>query len=697
MGTCHCDVLTIWPLSCIPTNTSAIIKRSTSAPHVEASTAIEAWDEITAPLHTLARQGRSRKRAVQNSAALVVRTSDEALLMLRTTSAPTTGQADREDAEAAEEEGNLSLRQRSQRRANALSRRNSSSEVLLHPASAEAPAPGLDATPSARRSGDGLDLTSPRHSASIQHVPRSFRPDGLAVQRQRAGHGPESTTLDVSRRQDVGHAGHDSEQRVLDDMACVAAKRRVVMQAILRRIQLRELVRSFACWQLDSAHKVRRRQLMRRVIGRMIHRKTSQAFRRFAGLTLFPTRLRRAERCMQTARAQQGREIHTWSLHAMDLCLGTMLSWLKDARTALLEAKDVMAILGGCHSGGGEVGAGAANAGGGSAAVEEQTAQVCEVIDQVMMTQRLLRQCAHAAARAAKAGAAARGARRGMPAAPEHWAVGQRVRVTGMVTPDDGLNGSQATILQLLGGNDSGRAVVRLHGDDLKGLSSRQLLAVVAAAAGGSRPGGGGGAVSRGTGEKLNISLQNLQHVLAPASTAGKAHGPAFGDDHIGQPLGEGGVNFWGTSCFAESSYEASYTRGVMTGVLAQAASPPSDAAEGGSKGTPPSLEERTLYAAAAAALQGLGFSSPAACLYERAGDHHLAASQFALVRQVRPVEWARNRVMHVQQAALELRRGGGTEACRGGDCGSFMVCLWRELRADVAEALGTVEHMTCV
>ena len=35
---------------------------------------------------------------------------------------------------------------------------------------------------------------------------------------------------------------------------------------------------------------------MRRVIGRMIHRKTSQAFRRFAGLTLFPTRLRRAER-----------------------------------------------------------------------------------------------------------------------------------------------------------------------------------------------------------------------------------------------------------------------------------------------------------------------------------------------------------------------------------------------------------------
>ena len=131
-------------------------------------------------------------------------------------------------------------------------------------------------------------------------------------------------------------------------MACVAAKRRVVMQAILRRIQLRELVRSFACWQLDSAHKVRRRQLMRRVIGRMI----------------------------QTARAQRGREIHTWSLHAMDLCLGTMLSWLKDARTALLEAKDVMAILGGCHSGGGEVGAGAANAGGGSAAVEEQTAQV---------------------------------------------------------------------------------------------------------------------------------------------------------------------------------------------------------------------------------------------------------------------------------------------------------------------------------
>ena len=697
MGTCHCDVLTIWPLSCIPTNTSAIIKRSTSAPHVEASTAIEAWDEITAPLHTLARQGRSRKRAVQKSAALAVRTSDEALLMLRTTSAPTTGQADREDAEAAEEEGNLSLRQRSQRRANALSRRNSSSEVLLHPASAEAPAPGLDATPSARRSGDGLDLTSPRHSASIQHVPRSFRPDGLAVQRQRAGHGPESTTLDVSRRQDVGHAGHDSEQRVLDDMACVAAKRRVVMQAILRRIQLRELVRSFACWQLDSAHKVRRRQLMRRVIGRMIHRKTSQAFRRFAGLTLFPTRLRRAERCMQTARAQQGREIHTWSLHAMDLCLGTMLSWLKDARTALLEAKDVMAILGGCHSGGGEVGAGAANAGGGSAAVEDQTAQVCEVIDQVMMTQRLLRQCAHAAARAAKAGAAAGGARRSMPAAPEHWAVGQRVRVTGMVTPDDGLNGSQATIMQLLGGNDSGRAVVRLHGDDLKGLSSRQLLAVVAAAAGGSRPGGGGGAVSRGTGEKLNISLQNLQHVLAPASTAGKAHGPAFGDDHIGQPLGEGGVNFWGTSCFAESSYEASYTRGVMTGVLAQAASPPSDAAEGGSKGTPPSLEERTLYAAAAAALQGLGFSSPAACLYERAGDYHLAASQFALVRQVRPVEWARNRVMHVQQAALELRRGGGTEACRGGDCGSFMVCLWRELRADVAEALGTVEHMTCV
>ena len=590
--------------------------------------------------------------------------------MLRTTSAPTTGQADREDAEAAEEEGNLSLRQRSQRRANALSRRNSSSEP--------------DATPSARRSGDGLDLMSPHHSASIQHVPRSSRPDGLAVQRQRAGHGPESTTLDVSRRQDVGHAGHDSEQRVLDDMACVAAKRRVVMQAILRRIQLRELVRSFACWQLDSAHKVRRRQLMRRVIGRMIHRKTSQAFRRFAGLTLFPTRLRRAERCMQTARAQQGREIHTWSLHAMDLCLGTMLSWLKDARTALLEAKDVMAILGGCHSGGGEVGAGAANAGGGSAAVEEQTAQVCEVIDQVMMTQRLLRQCAHAAARAAKAGAAAGGARRGMPAAPEHWAVGQRVRVTGMVTPDDGLNGSQATILQLLGGNDSGRAVVRLHGDDLKGLSSRQLLAVVAAAAGGSRPGGGGGAVSRGTGEKLNISLQNLQHVLAPASTAGKAHGPAFGDDHIGQPLGEGGVNFWGTSCFAESSYEASYTRGVMTGVLAQAASPPSDAAEGGSKGTPPSLEERTLYAAAAAALQGLGFSSPAACLYERAGDYHLAASQFALVRQVRPVEWARNRVMHVQQAALELRRGGGrrraTEAIAeaswsvcGGSCGRML------------------------
>merc|ERR1719352_699669 len=147
---------------------------------------------------------------------------------------------------------------------------------------------------------------------------------------------------------------------------------------------------------------------------------------------------------MQTARAQQGREIHTWSLHAMDLCLGTMLSWVKD----------VMAILGGCHSGGGEVGAGAANAGGGSAAVEEQTAQVCEVIDEVMMTQRLLRQCAHAAARAAKAGAAAGRARRGMPAAPEHWAVGQRVRVTGMVTPDDGLNGSQATIMQLLGGND---------------------------------------------------------------------------------------------------------------------------------------------------------------------------------------------------------------------------------------------------
>ena len=572
--------------------------------------------------------------------------------MLRTTSAPTTGQADREDAEASEEEGNLSLRQRSERRANALSRRNSSSEILLQPTSAEAPAPGPDATPSARRSGDGLDLMSPDHSASIQHVPRSSRADGQAVQRQRAGHGPESTTLDVNRGQDVGHAGHDSEQRVLDDMACVAAKRRVVMQAILRRIQLRELVRSFACWQLDSAHNVRRRQLMRRVIGRMIHRKTSQAFRRFAGLTLFPTRLRRAERCMQTARAQQGREIHTWSLHAMDLCLGTMLSWLKDARTALLEAKDVMAIL----DGGGEVGAGAANAGGGSAAVEEQTAQVCEVIDQVMMAQRLLRQCSHAADGAAKAGRA----RRGMPAAPVHWAVGQHVRVTGMVAPDNGLNGSHGTLVQLLGGKDSGRAVVRLHGDDLKGLSSRQLLAVVAAAAGGGGPGGGGGVVSRGTGEKLNISLQNLQHVLAPASTAGTAHGATGGDDRIGQPLGEGGVNFWGTPCFAGSSYQASYTRGVMTGVLAQVASPPSDATEGGSNGTPPSHEERTLCAAAAAALQGLGFASPAACLYERAGDYHLAASQFALVRHVRPVEWARNRVMHVQHAALELRRGGG-------------------------------------